>query len=134
MTEDSAALNAQINPSLAPTFYRFQYGPTTSYGSRTYPSESIGSDDVDHAVRAEISALTPATTYHFRAVATNFAGNTYGPDRTFTTPAHPEVVGSSASNIGQTTATLSASIRPGFRDTTYHFEYGRTSTYGSRTP
>ena len=44
------------------------------------------------------------------------------------------MVGSSASNVGKTTATLSAGVVPGFRDTTYHFEYGRTSTYGSRTP
>jgi hypothetical protein len=34
----------------------------------------------------------------------------------------------------QTSATLGANIRPGFRATTYHFEYGRTASYGSSIP
>ena len=38
------------------------------------------------SISANISGLTASTTYHFRIVATNNSGTTYGSDRTFTTP------------------------------------------------
>ncbi len=37
------------------------------------------------SISANISGLTASTTYHFRIVATNSSGTTYGSDRTFTT-------------------------------------------------
>jgi len=36
-------------------------------------------------VAANISGLTASTTYHFRIVATNSSGTTYGSDSTFAT-------------------------------------------------
>lgn len=130
----TATLAAQINPELAPTIYRFQYGINTSYGSQTPPTESIGEDSVDHSVSTEIAGLQPATTYHFRVLAVNFNGITEGSDQTFTTPDLPTITDNAASDVTQTTATLSTDIRPGFAATTYHFEYGLTVGYGSRTP
>ena len=134
VTPTTATLAAEINPNLSPTIYRFQYGTDTGYGFQTPPSKSIGEDGVDHPVSSTITDLQPATTYHFRVVGINFNGPTNGPDQTFTTPDLPMVVASSASDLTQTTATFDASVRPGFRATTYHFEYGRTSSYGSSTP
>ncbi len=134
VTSVSATLDAQVNPGFGPTIVRFEYGTTTSYGSRTYPTESIGDDDADHPASIDVSGLTPGTTYHFRALATNFSGITKGPDQTLSTPDLPAVVESAATDVTPTTATLSASVRPGFRATTYHFEYGLTDSYGSSTP
>ncbi len=133
-TPTTVTLSAQINPNLSSTIYRFQYGTDITYGSQTPPSDPIGSDGVDHAVSIAISGLEPATTYHYRVVAVNFNGPTNGPDQTFTTPSLPTVTASAASGITETSATLGASLKAGFRSTTYHFEYGRTSSYGSSTP
>ena len=130
----TVTLNAQINPNLSPTIYRFQYGTGTSYDSQTPPSDPIGDDGVDHAVSSVLSDLTPATTYHFRVVGVNFNGPTNGPDRTFTTPSLPTVSASASSDVTATSATLSATLQAGFRSTTYHFEYGRNEAYGTSSP
>jgi phosphodiesterase/alkaline phosphatase D-like protein len=133
VTSTGATLSAQVNPKLAPTSYRFQYGPSTAYGTQTPPSESIGEDEVDHPVSESISGLRPATVYHYRIVAVNITGPTTGPDQTFTTPGPPVINSTSVSNVGQDSATLNAGIKPGFIATSYHFEYGLTSAYGLRT-
>jgi hypothetical protein len=50
----------------------------------------VGPDYSNHAVTAVVSGLLPNTTYHVRAVATNSAGTTTGPDQTLRTPADPK--------------------------------------------
>jgi hypothetical protein len=49
------------------------------------------------------------------------------------TPA-PVVVTGVASNIGDTTATLNGTVNPSGSATTYQFQYGLTTSYGSTTP
>jgi phosphodiesterase/alkaline phosphatase D-like protein len=134
ITPNTATLLAQVNPGFGPTAVRFQYGTSEEYGLRTYPTESIGSDGVDHTASTELSGLEPATIYHYRAIASNLAGTAYGADQTFATPDLPAISGSAAADLTETSAVLSAMISPGFRPTTYHFEYGRTEDYGQKTP
>ncbi len=86
-TETSATLGAEVNPNFGATIIRFEYGNNLSYGLRTAPTEPIEGDGVDHHAAAPVFELAPGTTYHFRVVATNFAGTTKGPDETFTTHA-----------------------------------------------
>jgi sugar lactone lactonase YvrE len=81
VTEAAATLSAEINPNLAPTVYRFEYGINTEYGQRTATSESIGEDGVNHPVNATIGDLISGTTYHFRVLAINVNGTTSGPDQ-----------------------------------------------------
>src|SRR5215470_9842316 len=69
------------------TTVHFQYGRTTSYGSTTANQTKTG--NTMQNVAANISGLTAGTTYHFRIVATNSAGTSYGSDKTFTTPSAP---------------------------------------------
>src|SRR5262249_18313113 len=71
----------------------------------------------------------------FRVVATNQTGTTRGSDATFTTvplPA-PGVVTGAADALSRTGAVLHGSVDPSGLATTYHFEYGPTASYGSRT-
>lgn len=80
-----AIVKALIDPKLGgDTTYHVEYGPTTSYGSTTSESASIG-DASAKAVQAHLAGLEPGTTYHFRFVATNELGTTEGADQTFTT-------------------------------------------------
>ncbi len=46
----------------------------------------------------------------------------------------PAVTTGIAKTVGPTTATLTATVNPSQRDTTYHFEFGRTAAYGSSSP
>ena len=80
----SAELYGKVNPRGRATTYKFEYGTTTAYGSST-ASASAGSGATLVSVNQSVSALAPATTYHFRIVATNSEGTTYGADRTFIT-------------------------------------------------
>jgi CSLREA domain-containing protein len=88
LTETSATLNGTINPAGDDTLYRFEYGPTTGYGSST-PPRSAGAGLTELAVTAVLSDLSPGSTWHFRLVATNefSSGDVAGADRSFTVPA-----------------------------------------------
>jgi hypothetical protein len=86
--QTTAHLSALVSAQASPTSVRFDYGPTSAYGSST-GSSSIGSDLLAHEAGADLSGLSPGTTYHFRAVATNGIGTSYGPHLTFTTQAAP---------------------------------------------
>ena len=46
----------------------------------------------------------------------------------------PAVAAGSASGVSQTAATITGSVNPNGSSTSYHFEYGLTSGYGSSTP
>jgi hypothetical protein len=88
VTDHSATLSGSVTAKGAPTTYRFQYGPTTAYGSAT-PVTAAGLGTAAVVAGATLSGLRPATTYHFRIVATNSGGVARGVDRTFTTTAAP---------------------------------------------
>jgi hypothetical protein len=79
-------LGALVSPGGILTTYRFEYGPTTAYGSTTpFPEGSVGEGVQAHAVWASAAGLGAGTTYHYRVVAINELGTVYGPDQTFTT-------------------------------------------------
>lgn len=61
----------------------FEYGETTDYGNTTATDAKITGETFSQEVRG----LKGGTVYHFRAVATNSAGTSYGVDRTFHTEA-----------------------------------------------
>ena len=105
VAEDSATLQASVGPNSQATTYEFQYGTTSSYGSHTSPS-SAGSGVDSVAESSPVSGLSPDTEYHFRAVATNGAGVTYGPDETFTTESSPAVA------LGKEGAGKEAAVSP----------------------
>jgi hypothetical protein len=84
LTDVGATLTGSVDPKGAPTSYRFDYGTTTAYG-RTTAAAGAGSGSGSVAVGAPVIGLAPATTYHYRVVASNSAGVAYGGDRSFTT-------------------------------------------------
>jgi hypothetical protein len=70
---------ALLNAGGATTTYRFQYGTSTAYGLETF-GKSIRAGVVPQSVSFRINSLASHTTYHFRVVASNRAGTTFGPD------------------------------------------------------
>ena len=73
------------NPRNAPTTYWFEYGPTMAYGTATGGLPLAGGVKAA-PVYGNFPGLSSHTTYHFRLVAQNAFGTSYGPDRAFTTP------------------------------------------------
>ena len=88
VTDTSAVLNGTVNPNLLPTTVRFEFGPTTAYGSAT-ANQTVGPGSGPETVAALLTGLAPATTIHYRVVATNADGTTNGADQTFTTLTPP---------------------------------------------
>jgi streptogramin lyase len=81
----SATLNGTVDARSLSTSVRFEYGPTTAYGSQTAVQETF--EPSAEAVSAAVIGLEPATTYHFRLIATSGAGSAQSADRMFTTSA-----------------------------------------------
>jgi trimeric autotransporter adhesin len=128
----TATLHGKVNPKGRTTTYFFEYGTSTSYGSKTAAS-SAGSGTGDVSVSKAISGLKAGATYHARLVATSDAGSASGADVSFTTQGVPVVVTGAASGAGPTQATVSGSVNPSGRATSWFVEYGTTTGYGSRT-
>jgi hypothetical protein len=82
----TAAVHGVVNPNAAATSAHFEYGPTAAYGS-TSTSQDAGAGAAARAMAASLSGLQPDTLYHFRAVASNTWGASYGADQTFRTTA-----------------------------------------------
>jgi len=86
ITQSAARLNATVNP-LGETVSdcRFEYGSSASYGSSVPCSPMPGSGSAAVEVSAPVVSLSENSSYHFRIVATNPTGTSYGSDRTFNT-------------------------------------------------
>jgi hypothetical protein len=78
--------------------------------------------------------LTAGSVYHFRVLASNATGTTYGPDSTFTTTTPPATLTQPATEVTTTGAMLNGAINPNSQATTYHFEWGTSTAYGSQLP
>jgi streptogramin lyase len=70
-----ATLTGTVNPNGVETKYYFEYGTTTSYGTKTAEvSDGSGTSNVE--VSKSITGLTAGTRYDFRIVATNTSKET----------------------------------------------------------
>lgn len=87
ITDTSAVVHGAVTAFGLQTTYVFEYGPTTSYGSKV-PAGAPGVFGISYTARAverTLEGLKPGVTYHYRVVATNSVGTTAGADATFTT-------------------------------------------------
>jgi hypothetical protein len=96
VTTDSALVSGEINPRSLPTEFAVQYVTQADFEASQYANATsvAGAGKPSGSVLAQVSValsgLQPATTYHFRLIASNESGTaTPGPDRTFTTYANP---------------------------------------------
>ncbi len=136
ITATSATLNGTINPNGIASVYAFNYGLTTSYtNTQPSPSVSCGSGNTAVAESTTITGLTPATTYHFQISGGNSNGIALGLDASFTTTTTaPVVATNAATSVTSTGAVLNGTVNPNGQSTTYQFQYGLTTGYGSVSP
>jgi hypothetical protein len=128
----SARLNGSVTPNGRSTIWWFEYGTSTSYGSKT-SQHNAGSGTARIDVSATLTQLAVATTYHYRLVAKNDAGTSLGGDRTFSTSLPPGVTTGIPRDVAHASATATGAVDPRGRKTTWYFEYGTSTAYGART-
>ena len=80
----AATLSGGVYPNGLDTTDYWQYGTTTAYGQQT-PAVDAGAGTAPVAASAQLTGLSPGVTYHYRLVAGNSDGTTYGYDETLTT-------------------------------------------------
>ncbi|MDB6125237.1 MAG: hypothetical protein JWQ71_4230, partial [Pedosphaera sp.] len=133
VTSTTATLNGTINPNSVAATVFFQYGTTTNYGSYS-STNALPTTNVNLAVVNSIANLQPATTYHFRIVASSSIGLVIGSDLTFTTgAAAPTATTLAATGITSASATLNSTVNPNGLTTAAYFEFGLTTGYGLST-
>jgi hypothetical protein len=88
-----------VNPNGQPTKYHFDYGTTPTYGAST-PNVGAGHGVVNRAASAFLTGLSSGAVYHYRLVASNASGTSFGADQTF--------------SAGQTASRISVFGREGF--------------------
>ena len=85
VTESSATLAGSANAAGGSATITFDYGTTTSYGNSVAGTPTPITGTSLAPISANLAALVPNTTYHFRVRATSSGGTTTTPDFTFTT-------------------------------------------------
>lgn len=134
--ETQASLSGTVRPNGLYTSYWFEYGTTTSLGSRS-AVQNLGSGYQTLTAPGYLQSLTRNTKYYYRLVAQNEAGKTSGTTYTFTTMSSsstsgglPTVKTTEADDITGTGALVYGDINPNQAETKYWFEYGKTTDLG----
>jgi hypothetical protein len=128
----TATVTGTVVPGGQSTSWYVEYGTSASYGSQT-STKSAGSGSSAVTVSAGLTGLKVGTTYHYRVVAKNAAATSHGTDAVFTTTVPPDVVTGAASSITATAARLNGTVDANGRQATYYFEYGSSTSYGTKT-
>lgn len=106
ITTTSAVLNGSVNANGGAATVSFDYGLDNTYGTNVAGTPAAVSGSSVTAVGTTLTGLSPATTYHFRASASNGSGTANGADMTFTT------LSAYISALGLSSGTLSPSFIP----------------------
>jgi hypothetical protein len=87
VAQSTATLTGTVDPEGVRTVYYFQIGTSTEYGVDLFGEAGSGMEG--EGLSVPVSSLQPGTTYHYRLVASNSNGVSYGADEAFTTPGVP---------------------------------------------
>jgi hypothetical protein len=137
VTSTGAHLSGSVDPEGLETHYRFEYSKDGGISWKAGPEEDAGegqSPEPPVTVSAD-PILDPNTTYLARLAGTNINGEiTTEPVTLHTATASPVLGPVSTSGLSETEVTLNGSVTPFGLPASYHFEFGLTTAYGSRTP
>jgi hypothetical protein len=130
VSKAAATLHGTVNPNgVAITTCQFEYNGQTVACS---PAPGSGSGPV--SVEASITSLSPHTVYSYRLTVDDASGVSHSATAQFKTQSLPIVQSVSATEVSRTTARVNAAIDPAGTNTTYRFEYGPDTSYGSHVP
>ena len=135
----SATLTGTVNPEKAgAATCQFVWGATTEFGQTAPCSTGVAEGGSPVPVQVSLGELEPDTEYCYRLQASNANGTNPGEasqGQCFTTRGpglNLEAV--SESEVTAESATFDATINPHGSPTSYYFQYGATSGYGTDVP
>jgi hypothetical protein len=117
---------------------KVKFGTTTEYlagGSPASCKEVLpypGGSTTE--VTAELTGLSPGTTYNYRFEAANAKGSNIGGNRRLEAKAVLDLETKPATEIDESNATLNGQLDADGLATEYLFEYGPSASYGLKTP
>jgi phosphodiesterase/alkaline phosphatase D-like protein len=136
----TASVTGEVNPNGPLTSYWFEYGETTSLGSKT-GVQQVGSGFLVLSAPAYITGLKANTSYYFRLSAKNIYNTVNGAVYKLETNSAPVVVGSvpttktlAATDIARNSANLRGQVNTNSLESKYWFEYGKDINFGNITP
>lgn len=103
--------------------YGFDKKPPGTANEHSVPCEPATPYAADTSITATLTSLVGESLYHYRVVASNVNGTTYGHDQTFVPHFVEDVVTETPENVTTSSATLKASFTGNGKDTHYYFEY-----------
>ena len=125
LTSSTATLLGTVNPNEGTTFVFFEYGLNTAYGSAT-ASVGIGNGNQPADVTLPVTGLVPGTLYHYRLVASNSLGSSFGGDMAFTAVYNPPVCTTgAAAALSATSATLNGTVSARGTAAEVWFDFGK---------
>ena len=136
----SAKLNGVLNPNHVGEAgaYEFVYreSPTECQGKEEAATSGVRANGLSPEPVSEVLTVLPGTTYTVCLRALNGAGESaLGNPVSFSTPPVAPVVSEEfADEDSAGSAALHAHVNPGGTETTYRFEYGTTTSYGTTIP
>lgn len=124
----SARVNGIVDPRGRGTVAWFEYGTTSKLGSRT-ADQAVASRA---RIYGPLGGLQPGVRIYFRVVARSDAGTAAGETRAFTTSAGP-LATTGPAQVSGVSVVLTGSVDPVGRATSWWFELGPTTAYGTST-
>jgi hypothetical protein len=155
ITPTSVHLEAKVAPGGQKTTARIEYCPATAACANYQVSNPEDESNPwvrlpDHkelegsgeeTITDDLTGLKPNFDYLVRTSAESLSAdekvttdNTSASTPFHTVPIPPETTTNEATDVSETSAVLNGTINPVDLPTTYHFEYGTTTAYGSRVP
>jgi peroxiredoxin len=127
ITQTDAIIKWETNE---PATSQVEYGTSKTYGSETAEDTDLSTS---HSIK--LTGLDPGTTYYFKVISKDAAGNEITAKGDLTTLATadetpPTISGVGVSNIAESSATITWKTN---EDATSQVEYGKTETYGLKT-
>jgi hypothetical protein len=135
----TATVTGNINPNGETTTYQVQYdlsssawctsgGTSGSPAGTTNPATLGFADELFHGVSVDLTALTAASDYCARLIATNVNGEVDGLQVSWTQGVAPDALTFDTYSTGANTATVEGLVNPHDEDTTYAADYGVASS------
>ena len=135
ITPSGGTLEGTVNPEGHSTDWHFEYSTDGGASWESTAGGNAGFGTIPVAVSDQVTGLLPNEPVQFRLQASNRGGTSTSTTETFTTTAlAADASTGEAQDLAPEHAALWGVVNPNHAPTTYWFEYGPTTAYGSSIP